>query len=160
MTRRAAPVLAVAWLALLSACGPRYDEATTELVPSPAPTSAAKPEESPRDLVGKVRHDIKERAETMIGGPDPGLTLQCGEFSGSSLSCSARFKDQTVQIDARVYDYSPGKAFDSYKQEITAKARLLVRDVVHREFHKSIMASRTATLSTPKTSFAATRSLR
>jgi len=140
MTRRAAPVLAVTSLALLSACGPRYDEATTELVPSPAPTSAANREDSPRDLAGKVQHDIKGRAETMIGGQNPGLTLQCGEFSGSSLSCSARFKDQTVQIDARVYDYSPGSFIDRYKQDITAKARFLVRDEVHREFHESIMA--------------------
>ncbi|MEV7547988.1 hypothetical protein AB0N89_00005 [Amycolatopsis sp. NPDC089917] len=140
MTRRAAPVLAAASLALLGACGPRYDETTTELVPSPMPTSVAERGDSPSDLVGKVQYDIKVRAESMIGGPNPGLTLQCGGFSGSSLSCSARLKDQTVQIDARVYDYSPGKAFDSYKQEITAKARFLVRDEVHREFHKSIMA--------------------
>ncbi|EME50743.1 hypothetical protein [Amycolatopsis decaplanina] len=140
MTRRSAPVLAVASLALLSACGPRYDEATTEPVPSPAPTSAAEREKAPSDLAGKVQYDIKGRAEDMIGGPNPGLTLQCGEFSGQSLSCSARLKDQIIQIDARVYDYSPGLALDTYRQDITPKARFLLRDQVHREFHESIMA--------------------
>ncbi|WP_410598867.1 hypothetical protein [Amycolatopsis sp. lyj-90] len=140
MNRRAAPALAAASIVLLSACGPRYDEASTEPVPSPAPTSAADRGESPRELAGKVQYEIKGRAEDMIGGPNPGLTLQCGEFSGSSLSCSARFKDQTVQIDARIYDYYPGKAMDTYKQDITAKARFLVREEVHREFHESIMA--------------------
>ncbi|WP_037319744.1 hypothetical protein [Amycolatopsis orientalis] len=138
--RRTAPILAVASIALLSACGPRYDEATTEPVPSPVPTSAAAREKPPRELAAKVRYDIEGRAEEMIGGPDPGLTLQCGEFSGGFLSCSAHFKDQTVQIDARIYDYSPGLALDTYKQEITAKARFLVREQVHREFHESIMA--------------------
>lgn len=138
--RRTAPILAVASIALLGACGPRYDEATTEPVPSPAPTSAGGREERPRDLAAKVQHDVKGRAESMIGGPHPGLALHCGTFTGTSLSCSARFKEQTVQIDARIYDYYPGKTMDTYKQDITAKARFLVREQVHREFHESIMA--------------------
>ncbi|MFI7118979.1 hypothetical protein [Amycolatopsis sp. NPDC049868] len=138
--RRTAPVLAVASVVLLGACGPKYDEATTEPVSSPAPTSVAERGKSPSELAAKIRFEIKEHAEGMIGGPNLGLALQCGELSGSMMKCSATFKDQTVQIDARVYDYSPGKTFDTYKQDITAKARFLVRDQVHREFHESIMA--------------------
>ncbi len=140
MNRRAAPALAAASIALLTACGPQYDEASTEPVPSPAHTSAADRGESPRELAGRVQYEIKGRAEDMIGGPKPGLILQCGEFSGNYLSCSARFKDQTVQIDARVYDYSPGRAIDTYRQDITPKARFLLREEVHREFHESVMA--------------------
>ncbi|WP_410661960.1 hypothetical protein [Amycolatopsis sp. lyj-84] len=85
MNRRAAPALAAASIALLSACGPRYDEASTE----PVPHLGGRLRGTPRELANKVQYEIKGRAEDMIGGPNPGLTLQCGEFSGSSLSIAS-----------------------------------------------------------------------
>ncbi|RZQ65141.1 hypothetical protein [Amycolatopsis suaedae] len=127
---------ALTCLFALSACAPRFEEAKTDPVTSPPPTPSPASVERPRDMAGQITHEVRRDAEGMLGGPTPGLDVQCAYSSQSKfVPCTARYQGHEVTFNVELH--RGGSAL--VKLDITAERRFLSRADVHRKFYETLV---------------------